>query len=48
MGKGTAWIKLLPGALRVIAPVPDSSVGAEAPMEKSSKKMHKQAAIVTD
>src|SRR5512140_597928 len=33
LGKGTAWIKVLPGALRVIAP--DPGAGAEKPLEKS-------------
>jgi diacylglycerol kinase (ATP) len=31
LGKGTAWIKILPGALRVIAPEPGN--GAEKPLE---------------
>jgi diacylglycerol kinase (ATP) len=37
LGKGTAWIKVLPGALRVIAPEPGQ--GAEKPLKKSSKKL---------
>ena len=32
MGKGTAWIKALPGAIRVIAPEP--GMGAEKPLEE--------------
>jgi diacylglycerol kinase family enzyme len=37
VGKGTAWIKLLPGAMRVIAPEPGP--GAEKPQEKDVKDM---------
>ena len=33
LGKGTAWIKILPGALRVIAPEPGA--GAEKPQEEA-------------
>ena len=33
IGKGTAWIKVLPGALRVIAPEPGQ--GAEKPQEET-------------
>ena len=33
LGKGTAWIKVLPGALRVIAPEPGT--GAEKPQEEA-------------
>jgi diacylglycerol kinase (ATP) len=37
VGKGTAWIKVLPGALRVIAPEPGP--GAEKPQEKVDKNL---------
>jgi diacylglycerol kinase (ATP) len=37
VGKGTAWIKLLPGAMRVIAP--EVGAGAEKPQEKDVKDM---------
>jgi diacylglycerol kinase (ATP) len=37
LGRGTARIKLLPGALRVIAPEPGS--GAEKPLEKASVEL---------
>ena len=37
VGKGTAWIKLLPGAMRVIAP--PVGAGAEKPQEKEVIKM---------
>jgi diacylglycerol kinase family enzyme len=37
LGKGTAWIKVLPGALRVIAPEPGG--GAEKPLEKATKEL---------
>ena len=37
LGKGTAWIKLLPGVLRVIAPEPGT--GMEKPLEKAVKKL---------
>jgi len=37
LGRGTARIKLLPGALRVIAPEPGS--GAEKPLEKASGEL---------
>ncbi len=36
LGTGTAWIKVLPGALRVIAPEPGK--GAEKPEAKSTKE----------
>jgi diacylglycerol kinase (ATP) len=37
LGKGTSWIKVLPGALRVIAPEPGK--GAEKPQEKTTKEL---------
>jgi diacylglycerol kinase (ATP) len=37
LGKGTAQIKVLPGALRVLAPEPGS--GAEKPLKKAAKKL---------
>jgi diacylglycerol kinase (ATP) len=37
VGRGTAWIKLLPGAMRVIAP--EVGAGAEKPQEKEVIKM---------
>jgi diacylglycerol kinase (ATP) len=37
LGKGTARIKLLPGALRVLAPEPGP--GAEKPLEKATKEL---------
>ncbi len=42
LGKGTAWIKVLPGALRVIAPEPGT--GAEKPLEKATLKLAEPAA----
>jgi diacylglycerol kinase (ATP) len=37
LGKGTAWIKVLPKALRVIAPEPGP--GAEKPLEKTDQEL---------
>ena len=37
LGKGTAWIKVLPGALRVIAP--ELGPGAEKPQEEAVEKL---------
>jgi len=37
LGKGTARIKILPGALRVLAPEP--GLGAEKPLEKATKEL---------
>jgi diacylglycerol kinase (ATP) len=37
VGRGTAWIKLLPGAMRVIAP--EVGAGAEKPQDKEVKNM---------
>jgi diacylglycerol kinase (ATP) len=37
LGKGTAWIKVLPGALHVIAPEPVTVT--EKPLEKAAKKL---------
>ncbi len=37
LGKGTAWIKVLPGALRVIAPEPGT--GTEKPLKKATKEL---------
>jgi diacylglycerol kinase (ATP) len=37
LGKGTARIKVLPGALRVIAPEPGS--GAEKPLQESASEL---------
>ena len=37
LGKGTARIKVLPGALRVLAPEPGA--GAEKPLEKTSEEL---------
>jgi len=37
LGKGIAWIKVLPGALRVITPEPGT--GAEKPLEKAIQKL---------
>jgi len=37
LGKGTARIKVLPGALRVIAPEPGA--GAEKSLEKATKEL---------
>ena len=45
MGKGTAWIKVLPGALRVIAP--EAGTGAEKPQEKIAKEMPEPVSSVT-
>jgi len=45
LGKGTAWIKVLPGALRVIAPEPGA--GAEKPLEKAKLEAPKPVAVVS-
>ena len=45
LGKGTAWIKVLPGALRVIAPGPGA--GAEKPLEKAKVESPKPVAAVS-
>ncbi len=45
MGKGTAWIKVLPGALRVIAP--EVGTGAEKPHEKTGTDMPEPVSPVT-
>jgi diacylglycerol kinase (ATP) len=45
VGKGTAWIKLLPGAMRVIAP--DPGAGAEKPQEKDVKEIPAPVSPVT-
>ena len=37
LGKGTAWIKVLPKALRVIAPEPGT--GTEKPLEKATQEL---------
>ncbi len=37
LGKGTAWIKVLPGVLRVIAPEPGT--GTEKPLKKATKEL---------
>ncbi len=40
MGKGKAWIKALPGAIRVIAPEPGT--GAEKPVEASQMSLNRE------
>jgi diacylglycerol kinase (ATP) len=45
LGKGTAWIKVLPGALRVIAPEPGA--GAEKPLEKTKAKSPEPVPVVS-
>lgn len=45
LGKGTAWIKLLPGALRVIAPEPGP--GAEKPQEEATKELPEPVSAVS-
>jgi len=45
VGTGTAWIKVLPGALRVIAPEPGP--GAEKPQEKADKELPTPISPVT-
>jgi YegS/Rv2252/BmrU family lipid kinase len=45
LGKGTARIKVLPGALRVIAPEPGK--GAEKPQEKATKELPAPVSPVT-
>jgi hypothetical protein len=37
LGKGTAWIKILPGALRVLAPEPGA--GMEKPLKKAPQEL---------
>lgn len=37
LGKGTAWIKILPGALRVLAP--ETGSGTEKPLDEDAKKL---------
>jgi len=44
LGKGTARIKILPGALRVIAPEPGT--GAEKPLEKATKELPEPVSAV--
>ena len=44
LGKGTAWIKLLPGALRVIAPEP--STGVEKPLEEKAGELPRPVSSV--
>ena len=41
LGKGSARIKVLPGALRVIAPEPETGTGVEKPPEKVDSKLPK-------
>jgi len=45
LGKGTAWIKILPKALRVIAPEPGP--GTEKPLEKATKKLSEPVSPVS-
>ena len=45
LGKGTAWIKVLPKALRVIAPEPGP--GAEKPLEKTAQELSEPVASVS-
>jgi diacylglycerol kinase (ATP) len=45
LGKGTARIKILPGALRVIAPEPGT--GAEKPLEKATKELPEPVSSVS-
>ena len=45
LGKGTAWIKVLPGGLRVIAPKPGP--GAEKPVEKATEELPEPVSPVT-
>lgn len=45
VGKGTAWIRVLPGALRVIAPEPGP--GSEKPVENTSQELPKPVSPVT-
>jgi diacylglycerol kinase (ATP) len=45
LGKGTAWIKVLPGALRVIAPEPGT--GTEKPQEKTAGELPAPVSSVT-
>jgi diacylglycerol kinase (ATP) len=45
LGKGTAWIKVLPGALRVIAPEPGT--GVEKPVEKTAGELPEPVFTVT-
>lgn len=45
LGKGTARIKILPGALRVLAPIPGS--GAEKPQGKATKAQKESVALVS-
>ncbi len=46
LGKGTAWIKVLPGALRVIAPEPGT--GAEKPVEKATQQLPEPVSPVSE
>jgi diacylglycerol kinase (ATP) len=46
LGKGTARIKILPGALRVIAPEPGK--GAEKPQETTTKKLPEPVSPVSE
>jgi len=45
IGKGTAWINVLPGALRVLAPEPGA--GAEKPELKAAKEVRKPLSPVS-
>lgn len=45
LGKGTAWIKVLPGGLRVIAPEPGA--GAEKPLEKTKAESPEPVSVVS-
>ena len=47
LGKGTARIKVLPGALRVIAPEPKTDTGVEKPPEKVDSKLPKPESSVS-
>lgn len=45
LGKGTAWIKILPGAIRILAPEPGR--GAEKPLKKAARQSRKSTSPVS-
>jgi diacylglycerol kinase family enzyme len=45
LGKGSACIKLLPGALRILAPEPGA--GAEKPLSEAARELVQPVSLVT-
>jgi diacylglycerol kinase family enzyme len=46
LGKGTAWIKIFPGMLRVIAPEPGA--GAEKPLETAPRTLQEPVSSISE